>query len=657
MHRPPLTALIAGLFVLPAQAADPAAIRLAMLDPIVVTATRIDTLDTEATYAAEVHTRAMIEQSGATSLYDYLAQHSSVYVLPSYGNRHTPKLDMRGYGIGDGYQNIVVSLDGRRLSNIDMTAPLLGVIALADVERIEISKGSGAVLNGDGALAGAIAIQTRRHQGVSLQAGAGSHGLRTGSVSAGVARERYSLDASAEYAGADGTSQRDPSGHRDESSLRNWRGGVEARPGQGIKLSLDGASSRIDTRYVSALSQAQFEADPSQVGSNPWVVPVNAYSQQRLAADLWRLGADYEPVPNWRLNVVHGQEDKRLDNVNASYASSAEYDYRSDELGLRHQGERFALAAGVQAFDGRRLSFGNRTAKDNTSLYVQGQYLRDDLTISAGVRRERVAYRYQPASGSVLTASHDLAAWDLGVNRRLDPRLSVFANFDRAFQAPDVDRFFVYDFGTSSYTFNGFIQPAISRTFTLGANHVTDANRLKLSLFHASLDNEIYYRATSLWTGYNTNLDKSHKYGLELQDHWRFGPAFGINLNYAWTQAIIDREADAAGAFDGKELPGVPRHSLSLGLAWQPSPATQLLLSHVWRSDAWVSDDFANSATQKQAAYQATDLSLRYRQGQAEWRLAVENLFEQKNGLWVRTDAIYPVNFTRNWRLGVKAEF
>src|SRR4030066_275659 len=75
-----------------------------------------------------------IEQSGAPTLYDYFAQHTSLQVLPSYGNKASPKIDMRGYGIGDGYQNIVVTLDGRRLNNIDMGPQLLGAIPLGDIE-------------------------------------------------------------------------------------------------------------------------------------------------------------------------------------------------------------------------------------------------------------------------------------------------------------------------------------------------------------------------------------------------------------------------------------------------------------------------------------------------------------------------------------------
>ena len=89
MQRTSLAALAAGLFTLPVQAED-----IPTLDAIIVTATRIPTADVLAPYASEVHTRSAIEASGATTLYEYLAQHSSVNVMPSSGNRFTPKLDI-----------------------------------------------------------------------------------------------------------------------------------------------------------------------------------------------------------------------------------------------------------------------------------------------------------------------------------------------------------------------------------------------------------------------------------------------------------------------------------------------------------------------------------------------------------------------------------
>ncbi|CAC9171038.1 Colicin I receptor precursor [Comamonas aquatica] len=140
--------------------AAPASAQSSLSEPIVVSATRIDMHDQDAPYASEVHTRSDIERSGAHSLFDYLAQQSSLQISPSYGNRYTPQISMRGYG-NDGFQNLVISVDGRRLNNIDSIPQLIGSISLSDIERIEITKGSGAVMFGDGATAGTIQIYTK----------------------------------------------------------------------------------------------------------------------------------------------------------------------------------------------------------------------------------------------------------------------------------------------------------------------------------------------------------------------------------------------------------------------------------------------------------------------------------------------------------------
>ena len=66
--------------------------------PMTVSATRVDMRDQDAPYASEVHTRSDIQRSGTTSLFDYLAQQSSLQISPSYGNRYTPQISMRGYG-------------------------------------------------------------------------------------------------------------------------------------------------------------------------------------------------------------------------------------------------------------------------------------------------------------------------------------------------------------------------------------------------------------------------------------------------------------------------------------------------------------------------------------------------------------------------------
>ena len=174
-------------------AAFPAASVLAdgehVFAPVIVSATRIDMPDVDATYASEVYTRKDIERSGATTLVDYLARQTSIQVAPSYGNRFTPSINMRGYGLTDGHQNVVISVDGRRLNNIDMVPQLLGSIALADIDRIEITKGSGSVLYGMMRPRGYPDLHeaARRRQRRGFRRQPGQPG---GTVAAGVVRDR-----------------------------------------------------------------------------------------------------------------------------------------------------------------------------------------------------------------------------------------------------------------------------------------------------------------------------------------------------------------------------------------------------------------------------------------------------------------------------------
>ena len=623
------------------------------LAQVIVTATRIDVPDTEATYASEVHGRQDIERSSATTLVDYLARHSSLQVTPNYGNRFAPSINMRGYGLSDGYQNVVISVDGRRLNNIDMVPQLLGSIMLDDVERIEITRGSGAVMFGDGATAGTIQIYTRARDGVSAELFGGSHGVRGGAFSAGVAQERFALSASGEHSESDGFSDKDGSGHSDESQIDTWRVGLSGKPVDGLELKLDSGRSRIDSRYPGWLSLAQFKDDPAQhrPGSGD-------YTHQKFNTEYWGLGAEYDFGAGWRVAARHYDEDKRSEYP--AWSSRADYRNLSDEFSLSYRGEALALVTGVQYFDGERNGGMDKTTKRNTGWFVQGQYEFDQLTLSAGARTERIEYAYRPTTGARLDEDERLSSWDIGFNYRLDPALSVFGNYNASFQAADIDRFFVTDWSTGITRFNGFIEPAKVKTLTLGLNHVTAANRLKLAVFHARLTNEIYYYNSGSWMlpSFNTNIDKSHKYGLELQDTWQVTPDLSAALNYTWTRAIIDRENDGGGAYNGKELPGVPRHGVVLGLNLKVSEPGNLHLSHTWRSKTWAEADFDNNNTQKQRAYQTTDLAYRHQVTKSvEMYAAVSNLFDRENGMWIRDDAIYPIDFERTWRLGARVKF
>ncbi len=611
------------------------------LDDIIVTATRTPVPDVAAPYASEVYTQAMIQASGASSLVDFLTQNTTLDVVPNYGNKFTPTLDMRGYGLTSGYQNIVVSLDGQRLNNIDGMPQLLGAIPIASIDRIEITRGSGSVIYGDGATAGTIQIYTRPYQGVTVAGSAGNYGALSGTVAAGLSRDNFSISASNDYQSQRGTSDADVTGQRDASSLTTQRGQVRVRPIDALWLTLEGSSSKIDTRYAGHLTLAQFQSDPAQNGGN-------TYTHQKFDSDQWRLGASLDLSPDTKLTASHNREDK-LSNYVSPYPYKANYDYVTDDVALVHSGDAFKFTTGIQRFDGTRIGTSDQTSKNNIGYYLQGQYVIDKLTLSAGARREKVEYNYVPNAGTALHATQQLNAWDIGSNYRLSATTSFFANYNQSFQAPDIDRFF--NFGG---TFNAFISPEKVKTVTLGANHSQGNHRLKLAVFRANLKNEIYFNPA---TFVNTNIDQSHKYGLELQDSWRIRPDLNLRTGYTYTRAIIDQANSGGGAFDGKDLPGVPRHGVTLDMQYDWSEHSTFNVGYVWRSNSYAANDFANNFSQKQAAFQSTNLAYRYRYKAYEVSAAIDNVFAQKNGLWTSDNVIYPVSFTRNYRVGFRASF
>ena len=617
------------------------------LAPVVVTGNRIAQPDMLATYAAEIHHADDITRSGAIDLYDYLNRYSSVTVLPSYGNPFAQLLDMRGYGVGSGHQNIVVTVNGRRLNNVDTVPQLLSSVPLLSIERIEIIKGSGSVAQGDGAMAGIINIVTKDQTGGALNIAAGSHGYSSTSVSAGITEEQFTLQLLAENGRSDGFRDQDINGEKDDSDSNNVAADLKLFPMSGVEIRAGKERSWLDTTYGDTLTLPQFNNNPEQNAGK-------TYTGQTFTVDVSRVGTSLQINDNLRLNA-----DYFIEKKDSEYSGGwlSEYDYRSGDYSIAWQQNNLQVLTGVQLFDGERSSATDTTTKENSAAYIQAEYRLQDTRISAGWRREKADYQYR-SGVTLLQDNHYLTAWDLGINQKISAQLTVFANLNQGFQAPDIDRFFTQLYDSSwnfiGTGFNGFIKPAESRTVNLGLNHLHSRNKLKAVIFYTDLTDEIYYNPQ---TFSNTNIDESHKYGAELQNQYQASEQLAVRLNYSWTRAIIDREDSGTGAFNGKDLPGVSEHSATLGVNYQASERGSFSINQIWRSKALAAEDFANNFKQKQKAFNSTDISYQHQFGKLSAYVQVQNLFDQSNGLWIRDDAIYPVNFTRTWYAGIRAEF
>lgn len=657
MKRSIIASLVSLAFTAPAFADDTAI----TTDDVIVKANRFEHKDTETTYASEVHTSKQIEASGATNLYDFLAQQTSLNVSPNIGNRATPAINLRGFGTENGYQNVVIVVDGQRLSSIDSQPALLAGIPLNNIERIEITKGAGSVIYGDGATAGTIQIYTKNKTGVTLTTSLGNFGQQNHSISAGISEQYIDLSVNLAHDDFDGYSKKDITGHKDQFDSETQNVKLKIKPTDYLRVVAEGTSTRNAIGYVSPLTDAEFKDDPRQNSGS-------RYTQQSFDSDQWKVGAEYDVNKNIQISAYHYQDDKFSEFISDT-PSTADSIYKSNDISIRFQNDWLNLLAGYQDFDGERKSYNDfvffggaitsdKTTKKNEAFYAQGELLIDAFTISVGARDEKVRYTFKPLINPFGTASGkdkaNIDAWDIGANYRLNSEVSIFANYNQAYQAPDIDRLF--GFGTG---FNGFIDPAKVKTLNVGLNHVIANNRLKITTFYSKLEDEIYLFQTGapLFIFKNTNIDKSHKYGLEIQDYFKFNDALSASLIYNYTRAIIDHENDGSGAFNDNDLPGVPKHTIVANLNYHFLEHANLNLNHTWRSKAYAFNDFQNNFNQKQDSYNSTNIAFNYQYKNLNFFTSITNLFEEENSVRVNDSGTYPVDFVRTWRVGMKADF
>ncbi len=619
------------------------------LETITVNSSAIKTDEKNATFATEIYTKEDIQKSKAKDVYNFLSSQTSVNVAPNYGNTFSQKIDLRGYGVENGYQNVVVLVNGRRLNNVDMSSQLLSSIPVESIEKIEILKGTGSVGYGDGANAGVINIITNGKNDNYIKSYVGNNGTKNGTLSFGHNFEKVIINGYIDNTSTDG-SRVDVNNDKDENYNKNKSFNITYFPTDDLELNLTRTYSNMNIKYAGKLTFDEYKDNPNKA---------NSFTEQYFRSYVTSTGAKYNINNNLSVDVDYNDENK-LSKYSSGWTSV--YDYNSFGTKLNYNYQDLKIAFGIDGFNGDRIGTSDTTNKTNKAAFVSGEYnISDDLKVSSGIRRENVEYKYEPDNSDTLKDDNYLNAYDLGLNYQLDENSSLFANYNKSFQAPDIDRFFASTWvnnggnWTSTTSFNGFIEPSNVNNYTVGYNNIQKDNKLKISLFRADLKNEIYYYKVG-FVNRNTNIDESHKYGLEVFDKYLINDNLYTSANYSYIIAKIDEENEGNGSYNGKDLPGVSRHNITVNLGYDINNINTVL-SHTYRNSTFAANDFGNNFNQKQEAYNSTDLGTSYTYQNLELFAKIQNLLNEDNGLWIKDDNIYPINFKRTYYAGMKVKF
>ncbi|MFT5835748.1 MAG: iron complex outermembrane receptor protein [Sulfurimonas sp.] len=628
--------LLLGAFLSSLQAQDATTV---FLEPLSITSTAIKTDELTSTDAVEVYTQKDIQKAHVKNMYEFLNSQTSIITIPSYANPFNQKIDMRGYG-NDGYENIVVTINGRKMNNVDMVPAMLSSISPSSVQKIEIIKSSGIVVGGDGANAGAINIITKQNNDKQVSFYLGTNGIADSSFYMGHKDEKLSISASGEAQKSNGTRDIDSDGNKDENKFSTGSFNLAYLATDDLELNFGATFARTDVTYGGSLTEDEYKSDASQEGS--WSV------QQEYDSDVLSAGFKYYINDNLSLNTKLNSEKKKSNYV--TYSSVYNYDYKSLSASLDYATNSLSLKVGIDGFDGSLSSSNADLTKKNLAGFIMSEYKLNDITLKAGYRYELIAFD----NGSTDDEKEILHGVELGINKTLSKNSSVFFNYAHSYQSSALDRLFTLSTGT----YNGYVNPSQAHNYTLGYNHITKTNKFKTSIYYIDLKDEIYYYSDPSYTNSeNTNIDKSHKYGLDISDRYLISKEFNVVLNYNYVQAIIDEEIEDSNDYSGNKLPGVSDHNIKATLGYTPNKSTSLAITQVYRSETYAANDFDNDFSQKQDAYMTTDLSATYAKKTWEVFAKINNLFDQSNAIWISDDTIYPVNFTRTAFVGFKLKY
>ena len=643
-------------------------------EPVIVTATRFEDRYLDRPVNATVITAEDIRGSTAKTVPELLSEQAGITIHDFFGNNAAAtSVDLRGFGV-TGTQNTLILLDGRRLSDNDLSGVQWSAIPLAAIDRIEIVRGSGAVQYGDGATAGVINIITKAPARIGnlavLQARAGSYDTLEGQLYANY----FSGNVGFNVIGSGYRSD----GYRDNNDNRQTNAQAEVRwlTGRGdasLKIGRDDQDLRLPGARTVQPSAGINQLETDRRGSS---TPLD-YTERtggRATFD-WR---NETPIGQFNLGVGYRDKEQK------SYFDQGGFpDYRVAELDVWSVSPRMrfpqpvaglpnTLVAGLDWYYwDYRLRVSNSPAniaqpfntvdatQENSAFYLHNTtQLSPRLTLVAGARGERYKLdatdRFDPtAPGGAFgsgapagTQKETEFAYELALRYQLAAEWAGIARVGRSYRFANVDE--VYEFSGPplfSREFQ-FLRPQTAVSYEAGLERRTRTGALRATLFSIDVTDEIHLDVYSTGIG-NTNLPPSRRRGLELDAQQAVGKSLRLTGSYAYTDAEF-LEGTLPGSpltqsnvvIAGKTVPLVPRHKLNAGAAWAIAPEWRLSALATYVGSQYMDNDEGNTGV-KIPAYTVVDLKLAW-EGRG-WRLAaaVNNVLgEQYYNYAVRSQVV-----------------
>ncbi|MBI2297080.1 MAG: TonB-dependent receptor [Betaproteobacteria bacterium] len=633
-------------------------------EPVIVTATRFEDRYLDKPVNVTIITAEDIQNSTARTVPDLLSEKAGIAIHDFFGNNAaTTTVDLRGFGI-TGAQNTLILVDGRRFGDIDLSGMQWSAIPLAAIERIEIVRGSGAVLYGDGATAGVINIITRSPANIGntavVQGRAGSYETFEGQLYANYFTRNLGINLIASNFESDGyrnNNRNRQSNLQGELRLLTERGDVSfkvANDNQGIRLpgarqvQPSAGVNQLETDRRGATTPLDYAQRIGNRATFDW--------RHETSVGQFNLGIGYRDKEQTSYFDQDGFPDYRVANLNV-WSFSPRMKFAQPLFSLAN-----TLVAGLDWYSwDYRLRVSNSTVnitqpintvkatQENAAFYLHNTtQISPRFTLVAGARSERFkidandffdptapggAFGSGAPAGSQKDTEH---AYELALRYQIASEWAAIGRAGRNYRFANVDE--IYEFGGPplfSREFQ-FLRPQTARSYEAGIERRSARGLVRATLFAIDVTDEIHLDVFSTGIG-NTNLPPSRRRGLELEAQQSFGGSLRLSGSYTLTDAEFREGVLPGSAFTqqnvvvaGKTVPLVPRHKLNLNASWAITARTRLNALVTYVGEQFMDNDEANTLGTKIPAYTVADLKLVHQEGAWRFTAAVNNLLNEK---------------------------
>lgn len=561
-------------------------------DAVVVTATRFSEIDTRVSANVSVITRQDIRNLPAQTLPDVLATRAGIDVRQLGGSMgKDATVDMRGFG-STATSNTLILVDGLRVNPVDLGSIIWSSIPLESVERIEIIRGSGTVLYGDGATGGVINIITNKSGNpvAGVTATLGSFAYKGVDIQLANGNDKAYYNLVAKYATSDGFRN---NSQQDQKTASGRVGYLLDRGEVFADLAIYSESSGLPGSIFSAA----YHRDPRSTR-----FPLNTENRNGYRI---RPGISYRVSEQVTLEAEVGHEHQILTSniVSSSFFSDRTRDTQSFTPRIRWRHGLGSLPSetvvGTDFYDSD-VSSKNRGAPDqgasqeSLALYLQNTTgLTSNLSLTLGGRKQRVkqsadqdAYApwFSPAVSGSSTRSR--SAYDFGLTYA-EKGWRIYGKAGTTFRFANTDELFGFDPVLFVPVFAGDLKPQHGTISEVGGSASVGPVNLGASLYKLDLTDEIGYDGAA---GANVNLAPTRRKGAELEAAWKIANNLSLKTSYAYIDASFRK-----GVYAGKEIPLVARHQANAQLTWHTGRSGSYTAAARYVGDRRFGSDFANT--------------------------------------------------------------